>query len=286
VVDAMGGALTQVAPRILASAGHDVASIRNQFDPSYTTVDPNPANDRNLSSLVDHVLAAEADLGMAFDGDGDRVVFVDHTGRIVRPEQIAALLVEHCFPGCTVVYDLKCASIVKQTVSRFGGEAIMQPSGYGFIRSMLLQRNATMGVEASGHHFFRQLHGGDDGLLTGLLVTGLVQHHGRSLADLVNYYAWPAITPDIRLKVQDDRQATLEQIAATCGGTINRLDGIRSDYGENGWALARASITEPVITLRFEGRDATQLRTIVERFLTATPSLRQRVLEVIDAGIT
>jgi phosphomannomutase/phosphoglucomutase len=284
VVDTMGGAFTQVAPRILALAGHRVEAIRHQLDPAYETVDPNPANDHNLRPLADRVLQAGADLGLAFDGDGDRVVFVDHSGRIVRPEQIAALLVETFFRGCRVIYDLKCASIVDNTVRRYGGQAIMQPSGYGFIRSKLLMVNASMGVEASGHHFFRQLDGGDDGLFTGLLVAGLVRRQSKSLADLVQPFGWPSITPDIRIPVEGDRTAVLEQIASNCGGTISRLDGIRSDYEGRGWALARVSITEPVITLRFEGRDPTQLRELAARFLSGAPSLRTQVLELIDAG--
>jgi phosphomannomutase/phosphoglucomutase len=286
VVDAMGGAFTQVASRVLASLGHQVDPIRNQLDPDYETVDPNPANDDNLQLLVDRVLATGADLGLALDGDGDRVIFVDHEGRVVRPEQIAAILVENCFPGCLVVYDLKCASIVEQTVTRFGGGAIRQPSGYGFIRSKLLEREASMGVEASGHHFFRALDGGDDGLFTGLLVLGLVQHKGTPLADLIRPYGWPCITPDIRIPLAGDRAATLELLARTCGGTISRLDGIRSDYDPQGWALARVSITEPGITLRFEGRHPSHVRSIIKRFLAGTPAIYEQVMELINAGTT
>ena len=286
VVDAMGGAFTEVASRVLASIGHQVDPIRNQLDPGYETVDPNPANDNNLQLLVDRVLATEADLGLALDGDGDRVVFVDHDGGIVRPEQIAALLVENCFPGCLVVYDLKCALIVEQTVTRFGGGAIRQPSGYGFIRSKLLEREASMGVEASGHHFFRMLDGGDDGLFTGLLVLALIQHKGEPLADLIRPYGWPSITADIRIPLDGDRAATLELIARHCGGTISRLDGIRADYDLQGWALARVSITEPVITLRFEGRRPSDVRSIIRRFLAGTPAIYEQVMELIDAGTT
>ena len=242
---------------------------------------PDPSHDANLKPLIEAVLARRADVGVALDGDGDRVIFVDHAGRIARPEEIAAILIRHCFQRPTVVYDLKCASIVPRVAAEAGGTAIMQPSGHGFIKAAMLAARAELGVEVSGHHFFGILDGGDDGLFTALVVLGLLSRLRVRLADLIQPAEWPAITPDMRIPFAGGALAALEAIASQCGGVVTRLDGVRASY-EGGWALARASITEPAITFRFEGRDRDHLRRIAEQFLAGAGPLRNQVLERID----
>ncbi|MCU0962322.1 MAG: hypothetical protein MUF48_19665 [Pirellulaceae bacterium] len=278
VVDTMGGAFTGLAPRVLSAAGYETLELDPAVDPDFARRDPNPARDRNLLPLIDAVVRHRADLGVALDGDGDRVVFVDARGQIARPEQIAVLLVEHCFPGGTVVYDLKCASIVSRAAQAGGGRSIMQPSGHGFIKATMLDTGAELGVEVSGHHFFGLLGGGDDGLFTALVVLGLLRQLGTPLHDEVARIGWPAITPDVRVAYEGDRGAVLAAIAARCGGRVSQLDGIRAEYTD-GWALARASITEPALTFRFESTDRQQWRAMVARFLAGAPDLLPRVLE-------
>jgi phosphomannomutase/phosphoglucomutase len=156
----------------------------------------------------------------------------------------------------------------------------MRPSGYGFIKTTMIQRQADLGVEVSGHHFFRALAGGDDALLTALVALNLVRRQRSSLAELVEPVGWPAITPDLRIPFAGDAIAAVERIAENCGGQVTRLDGVRSEY-EDGWALARASITEPAVTFRFEGRDRSTLAEIAARFLAGAADLRTEVLEKI-----
>jgi phosphomannomutase len=277
----MGGATTGIAAGVLARAGYDVVSLTDHIDPDFAARSPNPAQDANLQPLIDRVVAEQADLGIALDGDGDRVIFVDAAGRIARPEQIGVLLSRGCYEQPTVVYDLKCASVLARAVEAVGGTAIMCPSGHGFIRSLMLQRQADLGVEVSGHHFFGALGGGDDGLLTALVVCRLLTAAGLPLARLLAAIGWPAITPDLRIPFRGDAASLLEQIAASCGGQVSRLDGVRARY-EDGWALARGSITEPAVTLRFEGGDRRRVTDIAERFLAGVPELRQRVLSLLD----
>jgi phosphomannomutase/phosphoglucomutase len=178
------------------------------------------------------------------------------------------------------VYDLKCASVLRRAVASNGGTAVMRPSGYGFIKTTMIERQADLGVEVSGHHFFRALAGGDDGLFTALVVLNLVRRLRSRLADLVRPFGWPAITPDLRIPFTGDATSAVERILESCGGRVTRLDGVRAEY-EDGWALARASITEPAITFRFEGRDRSQLAEIAARFLAGVPELRTQVLEKI-----
>ena len=278
VVDAMEGAFTHIAPRVLGDAGYVAVSLSPEMDPDFSRRDPNPSSDTNLQPLVAAVVDRHADMGIALDGDGDRVVLVDHRGAIVRPEQLAVLIQQQCFARPTVVYDLKSASILAHAVEASGGTARMRPSGYGFIKSTMIDTRAEMGVEASGHHFFGALDGGDDGLFTALVALAIVRRTGTSLADLIRPIGWPAITPDLRIPFSGDTTAAIEAIAGQCGGQVSRLDGVRAQY-EHGWALARPSITEPAITLRFEGRTNDDLRRIASRFLAATPDLLRRVLE-------
>lgn len=279
VVDTMGGACTQLAPRVLRRAGHVVSSEDDQLDPDFSRRDPNPAVDQNLAPLRRSVTELHADLGIALDGDGDRVLFIDAHGEIARPEQIAALLVRHHFRQCTLVYDLKCASIVAEAVRADGGRAIMQPSGHGFIKQTMLRESADIGVEVSGHHFFGKLHGGDDGLFTALVLLRLLGKTRQPLHQLLQPIGWPAITPDIRIRFQGETTTALDAIAATCGGTISRLDGVRAEYASGEWGLARASITEPAITFRFEAIDKRRLPSIIARFLNGASDLHQLVME-------
>jgi len=281
VLDSMSGAFTNIAPRVLMSMGYRVTSLCDHIDPDFSGREPNPARDPNLQTLIDRVRQEHADIGMALDGDGDRVIFVDPAGAIVRPEQIAAVLVKHCFDRPTVVYDVKCASVLPRAVESTGGTAVVQPSGYGFIKTTMIERNADMGVEVSGHHFFGVLGGGDDGLFTALVVLGLMEMTGSSLGDLVKPIGWPAITRDLRVPYQSDSVAAVEAIAGSCGGHVTRLDGVRVEY-DDGWALARPSITEPAITFRFEGRDRAHMREIASWFLAGVPELASRVMKMID----
>ena len=281
VIDSLGGAFTQAAPAILAAAGCAVTTLWEEPDRDFSGRSPNPSDDANLVPLIEAVLVHGADVGLALDGDGDRAVLVDHTGRIVRPEQLAVLIMQQYFGRPTVVYDLKCASIVARAAEAAGGTAVMRPSGYGFIKAEMIRRQAEMGVEASGHHFFGALGGGDDGLFTALVVLGILRQTGKSLANLIEPIDWPEITPDLRVAFQGDAIVTMDAIANLCGGRVSRLDGVRAEY-EDGWALARPSITEPAVTFRFEGRSREDLPHIATRFLAAVPDLLELVMEKMD----
>jgi phosphomannomutase/phosphoglucomutase len=280
VVDAMGGAFSEIAPRVLQAAGCRVIPLRCAVDPDFAQYDPNPAVDANLAELTRRVVDEQADFGVAFDGDGDRATLVDSNGRIIRPEQTAALFVRLFFPKPVVVYDLKCSSAITDAVRDAGGRAIMQPSGHGFIKTTMIREQSEFGVEVSGHFFFQALGGGDDGLLVALLAAHGIAASGMSLAELVEPIGWPNATPDLRLPLPKDSAAILEKIAASCGGEVSRLDGVRAEYAD-GWALARTSITEPLITLRFEARPSSTLKAIASRFLQSAPDLLAKVLEMI-----
>ena len=225
--------------------------------------------------------AEQADFGVALDGDGDRAALVDSRGRIVRPEQIGAMLIQRCFSRPLVVFDQKCASVLAAAAQAAGGASLMQPSGHGFIKTAMIRRQADLGVEVSGHYFFRALGGGDDGLFVALLVAHCVARSGLSLAELIEPIGWPAITPDLRLPLPGDAAAILQRIAAHCGGKVSRLDGVRAQY-DDGWALARTLDHRTVDHPAFRGRSRRDaLPEIAARFLHSVPDLCKQALEAI-----
>ena len=277
----MEGAFTKIAVRVFEAEGCRVVNVGGAIDPDFARRTPNPATDENLSDIAKRVAAESADLGIALDGDGDRAAFLDQAGRVVAPSRLV-----RCWPGNILrirrLFTIKNALWYCHRPCAAGGKAIMQPSGYGFIKDAMIQNQADLGVEVSGHYFFKALGGGDDGLFAALAMARLLAKSKKRLADWVREIGWPTITPDLRIPFSGDTNAVLERIASHCGGRIVRMDGVRAEY-DDGWALARASITEPLMTFRFEGKDADSLRRIVEKFLASVPDLRIKVMEKLHA---
>ena len=276
VVDAGNGCMAETAPRVFRRLGFDVVPLFCEPDGRFPNRDPNPSVAESLTALSRAVCDHGADLGVAFDGDGDRAVFVDDAGAVVPSECAAILLAREILrdrPGRNVVYDLKSTQALPECVEAAGGEALMERSGYAFIKARMRREAAVFGAEVSGHFFYGFLNGRDDGLLSALYVAALVAREREPLSAQVRRLPRYAITPDVRVPRNPAQVAeALRRIKATATGRLCELDGVRVDYPE-GWGLARSSVTEPLITLRFEARTEGDLRTVVERFLEAEPGL-------------
>jgi phosphomannomutase/phosphoglucomutase len=275
VIDAGNGSASRVAPHCFRRLGYQVIELFCEPDGRFPNRAPNPALPENLSALRARVPEAGADMGVAFDGDGDRVVFTDEKGQPVESEVSAVLIARRVLtdkPGRPVIYDLKCSSIVAEEVRRLGGVPIMERSGHAFIRAALIHEGAAFAVEISGHFFFAELEG-DDGLFAALSFARLVAESGRSLSDLVASVPRYPITPDIRIPYQGDMEALLAQASrAFSDYEVNTLDGVRVEFPD-GWGLIRASVTEPLITLRFEARTWERLAEIERLFVSRLPEL-------------
>ena len=287
VIDAGNGCLGEIAPRVLRSLGHDVSELYCELDGTFPNRSPDPAEEANLRDLKQRVLEERASLGVAYDGDGDRVIFVDERGLALPADRLFVLFVRDrlCkWPGSTVVYDIKCSSVVAEEIERVGGAALMRKSGHAFIKRSLLEEDAVLGGENSGHYFFREL-GGDDALYATLLLLDILQGARTTLGRLMKTVPRYPITPDIRLPCPPDRaRAVLNELETSFRGEteISKVDGVRVSWMD-GWALARISVTEPLLTLRFEARTEERLaeirRAVSERvpplaeLLEAAPSL-------------
>ncbi len=280
VVDPGNGCYAQIAPRVLRDCGYDVVELNCEPDGRFPNRSPDPAVAENLKVLAEVVVREKADLGVAYDGDGDRVVFVDQHGRIIESDIAVVLYARPALkdrPG-VVVYDIKCSSVVADQVREAGGTPVMEKSGHAFIRGTLLKQNAVLGGEISGHFFFGEL-GRDDGLYATLLMLDIVHAAGRSLAALSDSVPRYFITPDLRRPCSPEQATTaLAALEATFRDDpaceVTTLDGVRVAFAD-GWALARPSVTEPLLTMRFEARSAARLEELQTLVRELVPSLRE-----------
>ena len=273
VIDAGNGAMSEAAPRVMRALGLEVVPLFCTYDGTFPNRDPNPAVRAHLTVLCKTVVDAGADFGVAFDGDGDRAVFVDAAGEILSAEESMVIFIRHLLkPGESVVYDLKCSSILARAVKDCGGTAYMERSGHGFIRQHFLQIGSVLAGEVSGHFFFREL-GGDDGLYALVRMAEILGTSQNSLRDLLAGVQYTAITPDIRVPAAPEEIArvfdAMERWAAAQHADISRLDGVRAQLRDGSWVLLRRSITEPAYTLRLEAADEAALAALKQQVAAA-----------------
>lgn len=279
VLDAGNGAAGAFAPALYRALGYEVVELFCEPDGAFPNRPPNPAYARNLAQLGEAVRRTRADIGIAFDGDGDRAGFVDETGRAIDNDAALVLLARRYLedgPGA-VIYDAKCSMAVPEGIAEAGGRPVMARAGHTFSKRAFLEENALFAGEISGHFFFREL-GYDDGMFAGLKLCEYVAHKGRlsALAQSVPRYY---LTEEIRVPYDaDDKEAVLEAVAGRLpAGEVNRIDGVRLEWPD-GWGMIRASVTEPLFTLRFEAKSKERLRAVEARLIEALPaSIRETV---------
>ena len=275
VVDAGNGAMSHVAPVAFRQAGYEVVKLFCEPDGTFPNRDPNPAEYRHLGAVCAKVTECGADLGVAFDGDGDRAVFIDETGCAVQNEKSLALFIRRLLKDrpTPVVYDQKCSSAVKRAILEMGGTPAPERSGHAFIKRHFLEVGAAVAGEVSGHFFFGEL-GYDDGLFAGLMMADIVAGSGQTLSALTRDIVCPPITPDLRIQCpyaeQDAWLARIEAIAEGAPCQVSHMDGVRLDFPD-GWLLVRKSVTAEQITLRAEADTAARLREILTLAANALP---------------
>jgi len=274
LLDAGNGCASTWAPAAMRAAGCRVTELFCEPDGTFPNRPPNPSAHGALGEASAAIRRSGADLGVAFDGDGDRAVFLDGTGSPVECDTAIILLARDALsrePGASVVYDLKCTRRVAEQVRLAGGTPLAERSGYAFIKSRLLDEGAAFAGEASGHFFFREL-GGDDGIYAALRMVEVLRRSGRSLSELAATVPPYFISPDVRLpRPGGDGARVIEQLKrAFADRPQDHTDGVRIEF-EHGWALCRLSVTEPVITLRFEGDTAEALEAIRREVMREIP---------------
>lgn len=284
VVDCGNGSCSFLAPKLLEKLGYQVIPLFCEPDGRFPNRPPNPSQPENLQKLSVTVQETHSAAGIAFDGDGDRVVFTGNNGKILEGEYGMIFFIrEHMtrFPKPQkFIYDLKCSSVVAQEIRKVGGIPIPERSGHAYIKNRLVQEEALMAGELSGHYFFRELKR-DDGLYAAGLFLFYLSNMDFPLSEYLKSFPSFATTPDIRIprKGRETLLALLEEIPLS--GQISKEDGLRVTW-EDGWALIRPSVTEPMYTLRFEGKTAEDLPHLVHRLLHAFPDVEEEVLRKMN----
>ncbi|BBB90233.1 MAG TPA: phosphomannomutase/phosphoglucomutase [Methylomusa anaerophila] len=281
VIDAGNGAASIIAPRLFRLLGYQVIELFCQPDGRFPNRPPNPALAENLKALGEAVVAQQAALGIAFDGDGDRVGFVDENGRPADNDDIMVLLARHYLAPAAgaIIYDAKSSMVVPEEIAAAGGTPVMARAGHTFSKAAFERENALFAGEISGHFFFREL-GYDDGMFAGLKVCELVAAQAQgSLAAQVNAVPNYLLTPDIRVPyLKPDKEEILNDVAAKLSSYHpNRIDGVRIEF-QDGWGMIRASVTEPLFTLRFEAKSRERLGRIIHILLAALPAAVQEAV--------
>ncbi len=286
VIDAGSGCQAGVASRIFSRLGAAVTAIHDEPDGLFRKRLPDCAVPENLVALSSAVKAAHADLGIAFDGDGDRLAVVDGRGRVVGSERLGMILLQGPLPpqdGDVIILDIKCSMQLERIASKMGGLSVRCRSGHAYMKTMMIDRRALMGVELSGHIFLRQIEGRDDPLYTVLALCSYLAGHSLRLSDLIDDLPPIFMTPDVRLSMPP---AKIEQLIADCRHGINNarvetLDGVRLVWDE-GWVLVRKSITEPKVTIRLEGESMDDLETVGRRFVALRPDLASNIEQAVE----
>jgi phosphomannomutase / phosphoglucomutase len=279
-IDCAHGMAGLAARPVWQKTGADFSILFEDVDGRFPAHAPNPAESKNLAQLSQRVLEAQASLGVAYDGDADRVIFVDELGRPVSGDQAIVLFAREILAQGpqTIVYDQKCSRIVPDTVRALGGTPVMELSGHTFIKRAFLTHSAAYAGELSGHHFFKNA-GGDDALAASLFFARMVKDSGTSLSEMLRTIPVYPITPDLRIPMQPGEIASLLdrlESGLTGEASLSRTDGLRIEFPDS-WGLVRPSVTEPVVTMRFEGVNEAALSHILARVQAVAPGLRGKL---------
>jgi phosphomannomutase / phosphoglucomutase len=269
VVDAGNGAAGPLGIRTFKALGLAPTELFCDMDGRFPNHHPDPTVPENLSTLIERVRAEKADLGIAWDGDGDRLGVVDEKGDIIWGDRLLALFagpIIAAHPGATIIGDVKCSQTLFDHVEKLGGRPIMWKTGHSLIKTKMKEEKAAVAGEMSGHFFFAdRYYGYDDAIYAGLRLLELLTAQNEPLSTLLQALPSRHFTPELRKDCPDDKKfQVIEGLrqALRDRGSINQLDGVRVTYDDGAWALVRASNTGPVLVLRFEAPSAERLSAI------------------------
>ena len=285
VVDCGNGVAGMVAPRLLTQLGCEVIPLYCDVDGNFPNHHPDPADPANLADLITVVEAEKADIGLAFDGDGDRLGVVTERGEIIWPDKLLMLFARDIVgrnPGADIIFDVKCSRHLNSVISEYGGRPIMWKTGHSHIKAKIRETGALLGGEFSGHICFNERwYGFDDALYSAARLLEIIGSETRTVTELFSEFPVSFTTPEIKVETTETRKfEIMQQLSENDDfgeGMVTTIDGIRVDYPD-GWGLIRPSNTSPVLTLRFEADGQTSLQRIKEIFqeklLAVDPELK------------
>ncbi len=276
VVDCGNGIAGMLAPRVLRALGCEVTELFCEVDGHFPNHHPDPSQPENLEDLIREVKSSGAELGLAFDGDGDRLGVVTAEGRIIWPDRQMMLYAQDVLarnPGATIIYDVKCTRNLSQVIAQHGGKPLMWKTGHSLIKAKMKETGALLAGEMSGHVFFKERwYGFDDGLYTAARLLEILARDARSPSAVFDALPETVNTPELKLEMAEGEHfklmERLQKSADFPGAEITTLDGVRADFAD-GWGLARPSNTTPTIVIRFEADNTATLTRIQNLFRAA-----------------
>ena len=267
VMDCGNAAGCLIAPKIYKDLNIELYELYCDVNPSFPNHHPDPTIDDNLADMIDVITKGDYDLGIAFDGDADRIVAVDNNGNIIRADILLSILLPSIIDtGDTVVYDVKCSKSVEDTILKIKGKPLMWKTGHSLIKNKMIESKSKIGGEMSGHIFFADRYFGyDDGIYVGLRLIELLSKSNKKLSEYVDCIPKYISTPELRIDCKSDEEKNIITSHLVDYFSqkydCNRIDGVRINY-YHGWALIRSSNTQPVIVCRFESDSEEKLNEI------------------------
>jgi phosphomannomutase len=280
VADTANGMGGLVAPLVFDPLPFEVEYLYRELDGTFPNHPADPIQPENLVDLQARVKATGAALGLAFDGDADRVFLIDEHGEGVSGSLTTALVASAMlarYPGSTVLYNVICSKVVPETIAALGGTPVRTRVGHSYIKQVMVETGAVFGGEHSGHYYYRDNFRADSGIITAMLVLEQMSSSGRSLSELVAPFRRYADSGERNTKVTDPA-GTVEQMARALEGTgptLDRLDGLTCDFGD-WWFNVRPSNTEPLLRLNVEAADEASLTTHTRQALDLIEASAER----------
>lgn len=285
-IDCGNGATGELAPKMFTQLGCEVSALYTEIDGNFPNHAPDPGNPENLADLIRLVDQEKLDLGLAFDGDGDRVAVVTNRGEIIWPDRLMMLFARDVLsrsPGADILFDVKCTRALPAIIRKSGGRPLMYKTGHSLIKAKMKETGAPLAGEISGHIFFAdRWHGCDDGMYAGARLLEILSLLDDPASQIFSGLKTGITTPALYIEVDESQKFTLvdalsaraEQFA---GGRPTTIDGLRVDFPD-GWGLVRASNTTASLVARFEGRDEEALQRVKTQF--------RNHLKAVDESLT
>ncbi|WP_347988343.1 phosphomannomutase/phosphoglucomutase [Methylomonas sp. AM2-LC] len=273
VVDCGNGAASELAPKLLKALGCEVIELFCTIDGEFPNHHPDPSKAENMADLITTVKQEAADIGIAFDGDGDRLGIVDSEGKIIWPDRQMMVFARNVLsrkPSAKILYDVKCSKHLDDQIRKFGGQPIMWKTGHSLLKAKLKETGAALAGEMSGHIFFNDRWlGFDDALYAAARMIEIVAEDSRSSAELFAEYPDSINTPELNIPMEEgENVGFIEQMCKRINfkdGKIITIDGLRVEFSD-GWGLVRSSNTTPSIVVRFEADSKIAMNRIQRKF--------------------
>lgn len=283
VVDCGHGMGSVVAPELFKSMGVDVIELYSNLDPNFPDHHPDPADPENLIDVQKKVLATHADMGVAYDGDADRIGLIDEQGNNIPGDKILLLCAREILkrkPGSVIIGDVKCSQSVYEALEKCGADAVMWKTGHSLVKAKMKETKAELAGELSGHIFFKDgWFGFDDAIYATCRVMDILAKDPRPLSEHLLDLPALAATPELHFECTDENKFEIvERVASHFKKThdVIEIDGARILF-EKGWGLVRASNTQPVLVMRFEAENEVALKAIQKEIETIVKQVSEAI---------